>query len=383
MCSTPEFRVSRRGGVYVDVGERDLFYFELEDVVSYEPIHYSTGRALFRAESAEGHLTTVRVAWSVYKRTAQNRGYRGMQICEGMNCVPTLYTRDLHVIGSTFVEVTTRDYIEGQTLKEVWCDMDETERLNVAFQVEAFMELMSERVHGNFMALQGRNLSSPGPVDYLNYKIILSLITRDLRSNDCSTMDMENFPLASVLCHGNLSMDHIIVRGSALVGVVGWSKCDFIPEVMDRMGYQFSRPHAEGEARWYSHMASILLFHPPPPPLYTAACAQYCYMLRIRSTPEEYHERLREKLNEAYSLLMPSSKQSIESFDYYAERESSDLGSHLRHLEAKADSNKNPFTDCYQETTPVTSTNTSRSSSLSGWSENSTILDILDHLSVT
>lgn len=382
MSDIAEFRTSRRGGVYVDVGEKDLFYVELEEAASYESIHTSTGRALFCVTFTDGHKLVLRVAWSFHKRIAQSRGYRGMQICEGIDGVPALYSRDLHVIGSTYVEVTTREFMEGQTLSSVWCDMDEVERLNVVLHVEAFMQSMSQRMHSNFMALQGRNLSSPSPVDYLNYKIVLSLITKDLQSGDCSTLDMSDFPLTPTLCHGNLSMDHVIVKGCAMTGIVGWSKCDFVPEVIDRMSYHFSKPQAEGEAWWYSMMAGVFLFNPPPPPLYTVACAQYCYHLRVRSTPEWYHARLKSKLDEAYSMLMPSSRQSIEGFDHYAKRMSSDQGSHQQHLETDAELYTDPFIDDLQDTSTVTSPSTSRPGSFSGWSENSTVLDILDALSV-
>ena len=107
------------------------------------------------------------------------------------------------------------------------------------------------------------------PRQYLNYKILLSMITRDLGRGDCSVSAMKTFPLLPTLCHGNLSMAHVIVLNSAVVGVVGWTKCDFIPEVVDRMSSHLSRPCAEGESAWYRHLSNRLLFHPPPPPWYT------------------------------------------------------------------------------------------------------------------
>lgn len=375
--------VGASGGVYVDVGEKDLFYVELEDTTQYTIVYAAMNRVVLRAVSTDGHSTAMRIVWSAHKRVAQNRGYRGMQICEGMNCVPTLYTRDLHIIGSTFVEVTTRDYIEGQPLADVWCDMDDTERINVAMQVEEFAEAVSRMVHDNFMALQGRNLSTHDPVAYLNYKIILSMITRDLRSGDCSVLDMEPFHLAPVLCHGNLCMEHIIVKGCAVTGIVGWSKCDFVPEVMDRMGYHFSKPRAEGEGWWYSRLAATLLFHPAPPPLYTIACARYTYYLRIGSTPLEYHDRLKSKLDEAYGTLMPFARQSLESLYDSFDKQRSDQRSQSQHLAQEAPRLSDPFGTERSDTCSVASSEASTVSDFKGWSDNSTVLDILDALSVT
>ena len=370
-------------GVYIDIGERNLFYVALEDTVQYLEIYRSTCRVVLCAISTSNAKTTVRVSWSQYKRAAQSRGYRGMEACEGMACVPVLFSRDLHKIGCTYVEVSTREYMEGTPLSEVWCEMGEAERSEVARQVERFMQDTSQRSHNKFMSLQGRNLSTPDPVEYINYKMLLSMITRDLHSGDCSVTDMRTFSCLPTLCHGNLSMEHVIVRGTVVTGIVGWSSCDFVPEVMDRMRYHFARPRAEGELSWYSRLAKVLLFHPPPPPLYTATCVHYVYYLHVRSTPGECHPRLKRKLDETYELLMPSVRQSYMGFDPL-EREPLATGrSRAEHLQPSSQLEQNPFSD--EEEGSIESAEESSietESSISGWSDNGTILDILDALSV-
>ena len=106
-------------GVHIDVGERNLFYLVLEDTVQYTEIYRSQSCVVLCALSTTDIRTTIRVSWSVYKRVAQSRGYRGMEICRDIPCVPDLYSVDLHKIGSTFVEVSTREYVDGRPLSEV------------------------------------------------------------------------------------------------------------------------------------------------------------------------------------------------------------------------------------------------------------------------
>ena len=73
--------------------------------------------------------------------------------------------------------------------------MEEAERSNVARQVEEFIQDTSEYTHSRFMLLQGRNLSTPDPVRCLNYRMLLSIMTRDLGEGDCRLTDMEPFKI--------------------------------------------------------------------------------------------------------------------------------------------------------------------------------------------
>lgn len=373
--------------VKIDVGEKDLFVVSLVGVEVYELIHSSSNTVLFCVTMLDSSRVTLRISWSVYKRAAQSRGYRGMDICRGLSYVPDLYTRDFHTIGETYIEVSTREYIEGLPLSEVWCDMDEWSRMSVMFQVENVMEDMSEYTGTHFMKLQGRNLSTSDPVTYYNYKIILSKITRDLEQEECTVMQMGRFELPPVLCHGNLSMDHVIVRSGKIVGIVGWSKCDFIPEVMDRMHYLFARPTAEGEQQWYDHLSSRDLFYEAPPPLYTVSCAMYIYFLRVNSTPTEYHQKLKSKLEVVYKSLYPPTRQSYMGFDPLVEQERRDHGSQGQHDYPQEEHTENPFDEgsIYSERDLQPSYETdsdSQDGSSSEWEEGNTIIGLLDELSV-
>ena len=369
-------------GVKVDIGEKNLYFVALEDATDYIALHRSFSSVVYRVTFREGDDVVLRVSWSKYKRVAQSRGYAGLSICREEEWAPGLYSRALHSVNGTFIEVSTREYMAGVPLSETWCYMNVSDKAYVMSQIDGIMQAMSCYIHPRFMALQGRNLSTSRPVQYLNYKILLSKLTRDIQEKDCELLTMEDFPLISTLSHGNLSLDHVIVQGSKITGIVGWSKCDYVPEAMDRMHYQFARPTFEGEAQWYARLASTLLFHPPPPPLYSVSCATYVFKLRIHSTPQEYHHILREKMNEACTMLMPSVRQSFMGFNPRDYQQRSDHRSRDKHSSPRPGVDGNPFESPEDSSTSEAEASVTDTSSISEWTETDTVVGILDSLSV-
>lgn len=368
------------GGFYVDVGESSLFYIQLDDVEAYDELYRSEYSVLIRALLKNGEKLVVRTSWSKYKRVAQNRGYTGMIVCEDLDFVPEVYSRDLHIVGSTYVEVSVREYIEGHALSEVWTSMSQLSRARVTEQMEDVVCNISKYRSSMFMKLQGKNLSTSSPVQFVNYRMILSMITADLNKGDMKILDMQDFCATPVLSHNNLSMDHVIVAGDTITGIVGWRNCDYYPEVMARMQYQFRRPVLDGESEWYNMLSKMDLFYPPPPPLYTACCMYYNYYLRLRSTPEIYHECLQRKLSEMSDILVPSVRETYMGVNISSPPDWSDHGSQYKHAVDEE-------TNCFQETHDNTLNGlmSPTISSISSWAnseDNETVLDILDSLSV-
>lgn len=364
------------GGVSVDIGERDMFYVELDCAECYEEIHRSISSVVFVVHYTNEEKIILRVSWSRYKRIAQGRGYAGMVHCSSLSYVPEMYSRVLTTVGRTYVEVSTRQYMEGRPLSEVWSSMPLESRLQMFSGIEDVIGDMSEYTSETFMQLQGRNLSQGSAVQYMNYRILLSMISKDLEKGDMRILDMEEFPHTAVLCHANLSMDHIIVTGSVISGVVGWSQCDYIPEVMDRMKYQFIRPVRDGESEWYQRISLVQLYHYPPPPLYTVSCMYYNYHLRLKSTPKEHHWYLERKLSETSSAIIPSVRKTYMGFDAHLGGVESDHRSQRTHSDI-SDDTENPFAS--------DSGTTDFRNSIATWEEwedNETVLGILDSLSV-
>lgn len=389
---------NRRGGLYVDVGEKELFYVELDEAESYAMLYSSASSVLVRVRTTTGDDIVLRVAWSKYKRIAYGKGYIGMEVCAHLPFVPLMYGSRLSKIGDTYVGVMTRQYMHGTPLSHVWSMMSDGERRRVTADVRMASEAIGTHVSKRFMELQGRNLSTQDPVSYINYRILLSKLTRDLREEDISPLSMDDFRCAAVLSHQDLSLDHIIVDEGRLSGVVGWGRCDYVPEVFDRLKYYFAQPRRDGERQWYEFVSKMPFIYPPPPPLYSITCMYYHYNLRKNTTSSEYYRHLDAMLQTvAESLIEQSRDQSSHDCDEYSPEAGSDQRSRDSHDKGSADTDsiaEDPFSDSarysfqYTQETDVAEedehelSTTPSSSQRTSWDCGDTITELIDSLSV-
>ena len=65
MFRLPKPKGRRAEGLFVDIGERDLFCVDLEDAVVYDEIYRSRSSVLVRATLKTSEDIVVRVSWSV------------------------------------------------------------------------------------------------------------------------------------------------------------------------------------------------------------------------------------------------------------------------------------------------------------------------------
>lgn len=290
-------------GFTVDVGEADDFFVELRDVLSCRPISTSKNSILVKTITTDGIQFVVRVVWSEYKRQAQSRGYKAMEECESLWFVPILLSREMRMVGSTYVEVSVREYKDGVTAAGMWRYLTTDERSGLLRDVRAAVRLISRHTSSTFMRLQGRNLATDSPVQFLNYKILLSKLSLDITEDEMKTVQMDDFDHESVLCHGSLTLDHIIVKKGKLAGIIGWSKADYLPEVFDRMKYYMSAP-TSSEAEWAICMARTSLTSSRPPPLYLVYCMYYHYYVRGNSLPKCRRSVLDRLLSSASDIVL-------------------------------------------------------------------------------
>lgn len=408
-------RSSGRGGVYVNIGEPSLFYVELEEAESYAMLHTSGSSVLIRVRTMSGDDIVMRVSWSRYKRVAYGRGYTGMEECSYLSFVPKMYDSSLTRVGDTYVGVMTRQYMHGTPLSQVWAVMSRQEKDIVKRDIQMVSERIGSHTSDSFMALQGRNLSTGDPVQYINYRILLSKLTRDLRESDIVPLSADSFPCHAVMSHQDLSMDHVIVHEGRVSGIVGWGRCDYIPEVFDRLKYHFAQPCFEGEAEWYGFISRMPFMYESPPPLYSITCMYYHYNLRKNTTSSEYQHHLDNVLQSVSEFLVQQSKgKPKDKHDYDTNLDSGydeayeqcsenggDQWSQDQHDNSPCDTEdlcENPFIDSHalesrsslsvpiayykdedQEIRDHVSDSESRCTS---WNDDDTVLDILDILSV-
>lgn len=398
------------GGIFVDIGEKSLFYVELEEAESYALLYSSKSAVLMRVRTIQGDDLVMRVSWSIYKRIAYGKGYLGMEVCSDLPFVPVMHSRQIHKVGNTYVGVMTRQYMAGTPLSQVWSVMGDEDKRVIKRDVRMAMRTMAGYTSQNFMELQGRNLATSDPVAYINYRILLSKLTLDLKESDITPLSMDRFDCEPALCHQDLSLGHIIVREGRLSGIVGWGRCDYVPEVADRLKYYFAQPHYDGEKEWYEFVSRVSFSYDPPPPLYSITCMYYHYNLRKNIMSPEYHCYLDSMMHTVSDSLIEQARHDGDEYDDSIANAAEDVEEDIEEnvevddvpvmaseysdcggdqwsqdLHVKADFEPHSgATDPFKgsDTTSETYSDTKSSSRCTSWDDGSTVIDILDLLSV-
>lgn len=278
---TAEYERILHEGFYVDVGEQDPFHILIDNAIEYVLLHSSASSVLCIVHANLGVPRVLKINWSLKKHSADTRGRIAADICSNVVRTPKLVDRQLYEFGDTYVMVVLREYIDGTPADKLWDYMNHDERDELVQQVSRAVMRIASHTSETFGAIQGRGLKSVCPTTYISNKVLLSKINHEIAPNDITILGESNFPLKAVLCHGNLTLDHIIVKNGNMVGIVGWSKADFVPEVYDRLGYVFKSSHDDAPT-WKTAMADVPFSHPLPPTEFINYCVRYIFALHMR-----------------------------------------------------------------------------------------------------
>lgn len=372
-------------GVFVDVGESSLFFTQVDGAVEYRPIYSSHKTSAYMVTMDDYDTVLLKVTWSKFKRVAQSKGDAGMEICSHLHYVPDVYAQELHMLNSTYVSVTVRQYMYGMPLSYIWADLPLKVRQKIMEDIDCVVDDIARHTCAEFMSLQGKNLSTPSPVMHLNYRILISMMTNRLKKGDMRTIECPEFEATPVLCHGQLTMDHVIVSNGEITGIVGWSQCDYVPEILDRLRYEFAKPQYSGDSEWLTSLAHLDLYYPPPPPMYIIPCVYYNYNLRLRVTPPELKHGADRTLGEVFQRLIRSSSTDTDASSDEGAPHGRDQWSHVEHSEAGVMPlfcdlvASSPSRDCSGTIAPSDGRTVD---TWEDWDDKNTVAEILDILSV-
>lgn len=271
-------------GFYVDVGEEDHFYVEIQGATQYNLLHQTEASLVVRVTLQDGDVICSRINWSTKKKGADSRGRYASDLCSDVVRTPRVISRQLYVFGRTFVMVVLREFIEGTPANLLWDHMSSEQRDYLAEQVSRAVVRISKHKHEYYGYMRGTGLRSRSASSYLNHQIVLSKITNRVGSHDIHLMEDSTKPHEATMCHGNLVLEHVIVKAGQMVGLVGWGSADYVPEIYDRARYySLSDPLAPDS--WELRMATTPISNGTPD--FRVACCSFelCFALRLRSSP--------------------------------------------------------------------------------------------------
>lgn len=246
----------RKAGLYVDIGENEPLHVEIDSANSYDIIHDSDSSVCVHIsyENAEDEILLVK--WGDNLRDVNSRDHIAAKAANGIVEVPVYKSKDLITYCGKHVSISRRSYIKGQTLKSVYSSLDDEDIDAIFMQVQAIIWQLATKTSDYFGHIQDGELKTSSPAAYLRTRVLLDRLKNRINEFDWEEQGKDNYVCKAVMCHGDLSPEHIILNGSTVVGLIGWSKGDFVSEILDRLQYYF-RSEPNNPRCWYRKLSEI------------------------------------------------------------------------------------------------------------------------------
>lgn len=247
---------SKGGNVLsVNIGTSKDFKVDIGGGVSYDVIHSSANSLLARLIEEGDHTDVIVVRWGVTYDAVSDRDHVSATIASDVVTVPEYKGKVFFTVQGRHVSVSLRSFIPGVTLTSVMGGMKPEELDHVSQQVTAIVSALGQKTTNNFGHIRCgrfRAKTAKGFVtqEVLKQKLSGNEMAKRIRVPELTSED--NLP--AVFCHRNMSPDHIILNGVEVVGVVGWSRADYLPEALDRVLYRYT-PVSRGQRAWFGSLA--------------------------------------------------------------------------------------------------------------------------------
>lgn len=236
----------------VDVGTKTPLRIHLGDCVYHDTVSLSRGSMLERVVLTDNAEKTVVVRWCSAKFAALDKDDTVIDMVSQYVAVPVYEKKHHFYHESMHVSVGLRKYIHGTPLSECIRNTPPAMLQHYASQVSAMMMAAAKEVQRPFGHILDGKLQTESACTHINNRVLFE------RIHGNKYMDHEAMHAASginaeekpVLCHGSLWPEHIIVEGTNVQGIVGWSSADFTIESLDRILYSMCDERRREYREW-------------------------------------------------------------------------------------------------------------------------------------
>lgn len=276
------------GTICVDVGERETFDIKIThanrfDILSEGP----TSLVVKVSYNNNSESEVLKVHWADTQRDSCDRDHVPSLMMSDYVMVPQYRSKETYRHYNTFVTVGIRSYIKGHTLSSVLSVLPDEDFDTVLEQIQGVIWKLGEKQSLQFGHIQYDSLRTATPAAYVSTLVMIDKLTSKLDANDWTEEGKDMYRCPAVMCHGDLSPEHIILRNTTVVGIVGWSRGDFVPEVYDRLKYYF-RSNPKDPRCWYRRMSEITMNvgSGRPSVEFILNATKYVYIRQWRAVPE-------------------------------------------------------------------------------------------------
>lgn len=271
----------------VDIGEAEPIKININNASKFVFLSDGPSSLCVRVDYDNNEDSEVVVVkWSEIQRDVNNRDHIASKAAKGIISVPIYRVKELFRHYNKFVSVGIRSYIAGQTLSSIITSMNDDDINSITLQVQGIVWELAKKQSPYFGHIQDGSLKSTTPIAYIRTRIFLDKLSGNMDSSDFVEQGIDKYKCNAVMCHGNLTPEHIIVDRGMVVGVVGWSQGDFVPEIYDRLKYYF-RSDPTSPQCWNRKMSEVMstAVCPRPSVEFVINTTTYLYKSIWRSTP--------------------------------------------------------------------------------------------------
>lgn len=244
--------------VRIDVGEQEHFCINVDNLMESKIISRSESSVCILVIYYDYTKDLLLIKWDRNRSNINNNDHIVLPMIynNGIVDVPQYRYKDLFMHYNTCVSVSIRTYIEGRTLRSAYDSLSDSQLDIIRMQISLIvykLQLITSTYFGRIYDGKPRTTLVN---TFIQKRIIHDTNAKILQRGDCIVTEHENYNMLPVLCHMNLSPEHIILDGDNVVGIVGWNSADFVPELYDRLLYYF-RSDREDPRDWFTMMSEV------------------------------------------------------------------------------------------------------------------------------
>lgn len=257
--SDSEYEVEPDQYIDIDIGTPSRLRVILEDSTAFRCIHTSPYSKLFEIQRTDKSTEVLIVRWMDPSCSNSDKDDVAISMAPDESVVPTYTGKKRYMHQGAYVSIGFRRYIDGVPLSKIIRKITPEELDHYKLQVSSIITQLSSVVSDHYGSILDGNLKTASVPAYISAHNMVEKL-RDANyvgSLVKSTEDDWNHDCKPRLCHGSVWPEHVIVKGTSVEGIVGWSNADFVPETIDRYIYTLWHVRSTKDQDWRRFLYTI------------------------------------------------------------------------------------------------------------------------------
>ena len=245
--------------VEVDVGTSKRLKVLLDNVTVYRHLHDGERSKLFHTKTRGGEDEVVVVRWAETSKGSEDKDHEVMCVVPNQSIVPSYKAKQKFMHQGRHVSVGIRRYIDGEPLSSIIRKITPEQLDHYKLQVSAIVAELAEVTAEHYGLVLNGGLKASTVHGYISACNLIEKLRNHGYNSTAVPADSSNWNAECKprLCHGAIWPDHIIVKGTSVEGIVGWSSADFMPESVDRYLYRLWYTNSHRDRSWRRFLYSM------------------------------------------------------------------------------------------------------------------------------